>query len=204
MQLTQYADRISGTTTEKVKGDTLTAKIHGTIDGQMIVFEKKYNHSGERIKYEGTIAEDGKSASGSWDRGDLSGNWSISRNDTGTAVSGKWHQEGGSGSWRTVRKTASKPWVPAPAPTTPAEPSQKTTTPSQSEPTSFSVTIQSSPSGASVMIDKKIKRTTPFSITLKRGSHGIALEKEGYKTKWDMIEVDNYGKKEFYFTLEKE
>jgi serine/threonine protein kinase len=97
-----------------------------------------------------------------------------------------------------------KGWVPAPAPTIPAEPSQKATPPRQPEPTSFTIEVQSSPSGATVRIDKRTRGTTPLSIVLEKGSHGIAIEKDGYKTKWDIIDVDNHGKKEFYFALERE
>jgi serine/threonine protein kinase len=97
-----------------------------------------------------------------------------------------------------------KGWVPAPAPTIPAEPSQKATQPRQPEPTSFTIEVQSSPSGATVRVDKKTRGRTPLSIVLEKGSHGIAIEKEGYKTKWDIIDVDDYGKKQFYFALERE
>ncbi|MCL4537365.1 MAG: PEGA domain-containing protein [Nitrospirae bacterium] len=97
-----------------------------------------------------------------------------------------------------------KGWVPSPAPTTPAAPSQKATPPRQPEQTSFTIKIQSSPSGATVRVDKKTRGTTPLSIVLEKGSHGIAIEKEGYEIKWDIIDVDGHGKKEFYFALERE
>ncbi|MDA8338753.1 MAG: PEGA domain-containing protein [Nitrospiraceae bacterium] len=97
-----------------------------------------------------------------------------------------------------------KGWVPSPAPTTPAAPSQKATPPRQPEQTSFTIKIQSSPSGATVRVDKKTRGTTPLSIVLEKGSYGIAIEKEGYETKWDIIDVDDHGKKEFYFALERE
>lgn len=71
----------------------------------------------------------------------------------------------------------------------------------ESEPTSFSVIIDSSPSGAKVFIDKKQVGITPFSITLEKGSYGIRVEKEGYKSAYEITEG---GDREFNFKLKEE
>lgn len=69
------------------------------------------------------------------------------------------------------------------------------------EPTSFSVRIDSSPSGGKVFIDKKQVGVTPFSTTLEKGSYGIRVEKEGYKSAYEITEGGN---REFNFKLKEE
>lgn len=59
------------------------------------------------------------------------------------------------------------------------------------EPTSFSVIIDSSPSGATVFIDKKEVGITPFSITLEKGSYGVRVEKEGYENDYKITEGED-------------
>jgi len=71
----------------------------------------------------------------------------------------------------------------------------------RSEPTSFSVTINSSPSGATVLIDKKEVGITPLTITLKNGAYGIRVEKEGYENAYGITEGEN---REFNFKLKEE
>ena len=71
----------------------------------------------------------------------------------------------------------------------------------RSEPTSFSVTIDSSPSGATVFIDKKQVGITPYSTTLEKGSYGIRVEKEGYENDYKITEGEN---REFNFKLKEE
>lgn len=70
-----------------------------------------------------------------------------------------------------------------------------------SKPTSFLVIIDSSPSGATVLIDKKQVGITPLSITLGKGSHGIRVEKEGYESAYKITEGEN---REFNFKLKEE
>lgn len=67
----------------------------------------------------------------------------------------------------------------------------------------FSVTIDSSPSGATAFIDKKQVGITPLSITLEKGSHGIYFKKEGYTFPGKILEV---GKdvNPFIYKLEEE
>lgn len=91
----------------------------------------------------------------------------------------------------------------APEPATPPKP-PLVPEPQKKEITGFLVTIYSTPSGANIFIDKINYGVTPLWAFLKRGLYGIRIEKEGYKTKWDIIKVDKDDKKEFYFTLEKE
>lgn len=55
---------------------------------------------------------------------------------------------------------------------------------------SFSVTIDSSPSGATAFIDNKQVGITPLSIKLEKGSHGIYFKKEGYTFPGEILEVE--------------
>jgi len=195
LSLKQNGSNLTGTYYERGGSTNVTGKI----EGDEISFEYRYKDGGSR-KYTGNISN----------KGDM--------------VSGKWIQEGWSGTWKMVRKdfnllgtpqekstSASAPYgynmedgrlAPIPAPTAPAKPGQKTAPPA--EVTSFTITIRSTPSEAAVRIDKELRGTTPLSIVLGKGSHGISIEKEGYKTKWDIIDVSNDNKKEFYFSLDKE
>ncbi|MFO0793575.1 MAG: PEGA domain-containing protein [Candidatus Brocadiaceae bacterium] len=69
------------------------------------------------------------------------------------------------------------------------------------EPTSFSVIINSSPSGATVFIDRKQVGLTPYSTTLEPGSYGISVEKEGYESAYGITEGEN---REFNFKLKED
>jgi len=68
----------------------------------------------------------------------------------------------------------------------------------------LTITIQSSPPGALVKIDRETKGTTPVTVTLKSGSHGITIEKQGYKTIWDILDVKKDKKRVFDYTLSSE
>ncbi|MCL4479578.1 MAG: PEGA domain-containing protein [Deltaproteobacteria bacterium] len=67
----------------------------------------------------------------------------------------------------------------------------------------LSFTIKSSPSGALVKIDRKAKGTTPLTVALENGSHGIIIEKQGYKTIWDILNVKKGEKRTFDYMLSK-
>ncbi len=60
-------------------------------------------------------------------------------------------------------------------------------------------TITSSPTGATVIIDRGAYRgVTPFRIALKPGPHGIEIALEGFKTKLDMVRVGTSSKEVNY------
>jgi len=85
MELKQNNAQITGITTEEKDSRILTARINGTVEGQTIRFVKQYNENlpqspiGSVIEYEGSIAQDGNSASGTWRAAILSGKWSVSK-----------------------------------------------------------------------------------------------------------------------------
>ncbi len=84
MELKQNGAQIAGITMEQGDNRILTARIDGTIEGRIIRFVKQYNESPapwpvESIKYEGSIAEDGNSISGTWKTLVLTRGWSVSR-----------------------------------------------------------------------------------------------------------------------------
>lgn len=72
------------------------------------------------------------------------------------------------------------------------------------ESTSFKIIINSSPSYASVFIDKKPFGTTPLSIVLKQGTHGICIKNIGYKSIYGITKIEENGQREFNYVLEKE
>jgi hypothetical protein len=72
------------------------------------------------------------------------------------------------------------------------------------EPTTFSIKINSAPVGAIVFIDKKKVGETPLTIALEKGAYGIAVEKDGYKSKYDIIKVEKGSQNEIQYTLEME
>ncbi len=72
------------------------------------------------------------------------------------------------------------------------------------EPKSIKVSIQSAPSGASVMINNKLKGSTPFSIALDDGAYGIHISMKKYKPVWDILKIKKNGKKDFFYTLKAE
>lgn len=63
---------------------------------------------------------------------------------------------------------------------------------------SFTVTIRSTPSGATVYLDRNRVGITPFTTTLGKGIYGIKIEKEGYQRKIGQIED---GRQDFYVEL---
>lgn len=69
------------------------------------------------------------------------------------------------------------------------------------------VVIKSTPTGATVFIDKKQVGTTPLALDLKSGSHGLAIEKAGYKSSYEIIDISNSMIQkggEFNFALKEE
>lgn len=62
----------------------------------------------------------------------------------------------------------------------------------------FTVTIRSSPPGATVYLDRNRVGITPFTTTLKKGLYGIKIEKDGYQRKIGQIED---GRQDFYVEL---
>ncbi len=84
IEFKQNGTEITGITTERRDSRTLTAKINGAVDGRVIRFVKQYNEGPpvwpiESIEYEGNIADDGNSVSGTWKTLALTGGWSVSR-----------------------------------------------------------------------------------------------------------------------------
>lgn len=69
------------------------------------------------------------------------------------------------------------------------------------EPTRFEIKIKSSPPGAVVTINKKESGETPLSVVLEKGSHGIAVKKEGYETAFGIIEANQNSPKQVEFAL---
>ncbi len=68
---------------------------------------------------------------------------------------------------------------------------------------SMDINVISEPEGAKVFINGKIVGTTPLkSYPLPYGTYQIAIEKDGYKTKYDEIKVFKGGKQTLSFTLE--
>jgi hypothetical protein len=64
-------------------------------------------------------------------------------------------------------------------------------------------TIQTTPSGAKVSIDKgEFTGVTPMTVLLKPGPHGLEIRKSGYRTKLDMITVSSTDHK-FQYELRK-
>lgn len=55
------------------------------------------------------------------------------------------------------------------------------------------ISIHSVPSGANVFIDKKEVGTTPLTIYVEPGSHGVLVKKEGYESKFDIVDVAEPG-----------
>lgn len=71
------------------------------------------------------------------------------------------------------------------------------------EAVSMSINVISEPDGAKVFINGRIVGITPLkSYPLPYGTYQIAVEKEGYKPKYDEIKVLKAGKQTISFTLE--
>lgn len=62
----------------------------------------------------------------------------------------------------------------------------------------FTVTIRSTPPGATVYLDRNRVGITPFTTTLGKDIYGVKIEKEGYQPKIGQIGDDQ---KEFYVEL---
>lgn len=70
--------------------------------------------------------------------------------------------------------------------------------------TQIQVKIESSPPGATVLIDRKEYGVTPLTITLEPGPHGIEIRKEGYKPLWEVIRAERLLAKNIIYQLELE
>lgn len=201
-------------------------EIHGDIDGDQISFEYETKEKGI-IEYTGIVNIDNE-IRGAWTNGEITGEWRLNRISKNTAQSNnndgnlagelagtfseeKRRKESKLSETPTAtssKKSTSAPsgydmkdgrWVPTPAP----DPNSPKST-YQREQSSFIVTINSSPTGAVVYIDKKQVGETPLSLTLTKGYHGIRLEKDGYRTKWEIIELKRDSVKGFNFILEQQ
>jgi hypothetical protein len=91
---------------------------------------------------------------------------------------------------------------------TPLEPAKFTTSASILPPNSIpaevtTVTINSSPLGADILIDNKFVGNTPSSLQLAAGEHTIAIEKAGFKTWQRTMTVAAHGSANIDATLDK-
>ena len=64
------------------------------------------------------------------------------------------------------------------------------------------VSINSSPSGAEVVVDKVHVARTPFSVSLDPGPHALQFRKEGYQPRAEIIQVSKQGEKDIRFALQ--
>jgi hypothetical protein len=91
---------------------------------------------------------------------------------------------------------------------TPLEPAKFITSasllPPNSMPTEITtVTINSSPAGADILIDNKFVGNTPSTLQLAAGEHSIAIEKTGFKTWQRTMTVAPHGSANVDATLDK-
>lgn len=152
-------------------------RITGKIEGTMVNKRVQFRRIVQGIvsNYEGEVSDDGMSANGTWNNAYGAGQWSMEKtNATSVTRSSPPVQAYPSYDYR--RYGADKTMV----------------------------TINSQPSGALVFIDKKQTGRTPLKISLASGSHGIKVQKSGFKPLWDIIDTRQNGQKEFNFALSRE
>lgn len=91
---------------------------------------------------------------------------------------------------------------------TPLEPAKFTTSAGALPPTSVpsdvtTVTINSTPAGADILIDAKFVGNTPSTLSIAPGEHTIAIEKSGFKTWQRTMTVAIHGSANIDATLDK-
>ncbi len=64
------------------------------------------------------------------------------------------------------------------------------------------VSINSSPAGAEVVVDKVHVARTPFRVSLDPGPHALQFRKEGYQPRAEIIQVSKHGEKAIKFALQ--
>lgn len=68
----------------------------------------------------------------------------------------------------------------------------------------YQITVSSSPTNATVYLNKKQVGKTPLSLKVQDGSYGIGIEKSGYKAKWAILKVTKDSPRSISYPLVKE
>jgi len=168
-------------------------------------------------KFVGTISNDGKFLKGTWTRlknSTQTYNWSVSFLSTSLSTSSF-----SSKSSSETNQTTGNVGLRLPDPQLPQSPqksfgagsSKQANFPESNTPSAgiapygvtekFTISIDSSPSEATVYIDGKKEGYTPISVTIQPGIYVIWLEKAGYTTHKEMLNIKAFDSRNFYFQL---